>query len=73
MGRDIAPSSLNFGTKCRWVVSFTPEERALVTLWRGGWVSPGLDAVPKRNYTELIHGEISCEDVNWIEMVQDCA
>jgi hypothetical protein len=55
----ISPRILDLVTRWRWVVSFTlqplypPKERAPVTHWIGGWVSPsvGLDAVVKREIT----------------------
>jgi len=41
----IPPPILNFGSRWRWVVSFTPrklypEKRAPITHWTGGWVDP---------------------------------
>jgi hypothetical protein len=43
------PRILDLGTRLRWVVSFTPRERAPVTHCIGDWVGPrgGLDTVVK--------------------------
>jgi hypothetical protein len=38
-----APRVFNLGTRWRWVVSFTPGERASGILWIGGLVRTGSD------------------------------
>jgi hypothetical protein len=46
---------LDLGTSWRWVVSFTPGERAPGTHWIGGWVDPrsSLHDVEKRKFLTL--------------------
>jgi hypothetical protein len=49
----IAPRILDLGTRWRWVVSFTPRERAPGIHWLGGWVGSRavLDAVVKWKFS----------------------
>jgi hypothetical protein len=49
----VAPRILDLGTRWRWLVSFTPRERAPGTHWIGGCVGPraSLDAVVKRKFS----------------------
>jgi hypothetical protein len=56
----IAPYFLDFGTRWRWMVSFTlrllyPWERTLGVHWIGGWVDPraGLDDAEKKKFFTL--------------------
>jgi hypothetical protein len=44
------------GTSWRWVVSFTPWERAPGTHWIGGWVGPrtGVDEMERRKILPLL-------------------
>jgi hypothetical protein len=61
---------LDLGTRWRWMVSFTPGERAFSTHWIGGWVGPGvrLDAVEKGNilhYRESNPGRPARRYIDW--------